>query len=418
MPPPGMPRPDQPTIDAFVSRLEAELDRAADSHPNPGRTESLHRLNRAEYQNAIRDLLALDIDVASLLPADDADIHGFDNIAGLLSVSPALLERYMSAARKVSRLALGMTPAGPVTDTYTVPDLAQQDGQISEELPFGSRGGLAIHHYFPVDGEYLVKIRLRRQIYDYITGLDQPERLEVRVDGERVKAFKIGGEDHGRSAPQSFAGDVLGEPGVGEIRPERGRGVWKCGSRSRRAGTWWACRSSERSPSPKASCSRARDTATTRATRSREQGVESVAISGPFRRRAPTAPRETPSRREILVCRPARSDDEEACAKKILSTLARRAYRRPVTDAEVQTLVGFYKTGSARGRLRRRHPVRARTNPRRPELPVPRRARSGRTSPRARSIASATWSWPPVCRSSCGAAFRTRSCSTSPCAGS
>jgi len=210
MPPPGMPRPDQATLDAFVSRLEGELDRAADSHPNPGRTDSLHRLNRAEYQNAIRDLLALDIDVASFLPADDADIHGFDNIAGLLSVSPALLERYMSAARKVSRLALGMAPAGPVTETYTVPDLAQQDGQINEELPFGSRGGLAIHHYFPVDGEYLVKIRLRRQIYDYITGLDQPERLEVRVDGERVKAFKIGGEDHGRSAPQSFAGDVLG----------------------------------------------------------------------------------------------------------------------------------------------------------------------------------------------------------------
>ena len=112
MPPPGLPRPDQPTTDAFVSLLETELDRAAELHPNPGRTESLHRLNRAEYQNAIRDLLSLDIDAASLLPADDADIHGFDNMAGLLSVSPALLERYMSAARKVSRLALGIEPAG------------------------------------------------------------------------------------------------------------------------------------------------------------------------------------------------------------------------------------------------------------------------------------------------------------------
>ena len=347
MPPPGLPRPDQPTTDAFVSLLEAELDRVAELHPNPGRTESLHRLNRAEYQNSIRDLLSLDIDTESLLPADDADIHGFDNIAGLLSVSPALIERYMSAARKISRLALGITPPAPLTNTYTVPDLAQQDGQVSEDLPFGSRGGIAVHHYFPVDGEYLVKIRLRRQIYDYITGLDRPERLEIRVDDERVKSVTIGGENHGRSAPQSFAGDVLGDPewekyaltadaGLEVRLPVKASqhvvGVSFVGTFTEPEGV--------AQPRQKYG-DYSRD-------ESRDQGVESVSISGP-ERVSEDAAGATPSRGTILVCRPTRSIDEEPCAKKIISRLALRAYRRPVTDREVQTLLGFYRTGRRDG---------------------------------------------------------------------
>jgi hypothetical protein len=347
MPPPGLPRADQPTTDALLSLLEAELDRAAELHPNPGRTESLHRLNRAEYQNAIRDLLSLDIDARSLMPADDADLHGFDNIAGLLSVPPALLERYMSAARKISRLALGTSPPGPVTDTYTVPDLAQQDGQVSEDLPFGSRGGIAVHHYFPVDGEYLIKIRLRRQIYDYITGLDRPERLEIRIDGQRVKSFTIGGENHGRSAPQSFAGDVLGDPEweTYALTADAGLEVRLPVKASQHVvgvsfvGTFTEPDGVVQPRQRYGDYSR---------DESRDQGVESVAISGPDRISG-DSPGETPSRRSILVCRPARSIDEEPCAKQILSRLALRAYRRPVTDQELQTLVGFYKIGRRDG---------------------------------------------------------------------
>jgi len=345
MPPAGLPRADQASTDAFVRWLESELDRDAALHPNPGRTDSVHRLNRAEYQNAIRDLLSLDIDAASLLPADDADIQGFDNIAGLLSVSPALLERYMSAARKISRLAVGVRPAGAVTDEYTVPDLAQQTGQSSDELPFGSRGGLAIHHYFPINGEYLVKIRLRRQIYDYITGIDQAERLEVRIDGERVKSFRIGGEDHGRPAPQSFAGDVLGSPeweryaltadGELEVRlpmtaSEHVVGVAFVGAFTEPEGVL--------QPRQKYG-DYSRD-------ETRQQGVESVAISGPLRVVSDGAG-ETPSLRAVFVCRPGRPAEEEACAQTILSRLATHAYRRPVADRERQTLLDFYKAGRA-----------------------------------------------------------------------
>ena len=343
MPPPGLPRPDQRTTDAFVAGLEAELDRAAELHPNPGRTDSLHRLNRAEYQNAIRDLLSMDVDVSSLLPADDADIHGFDNIAGLLSVSPALLERYMSAARKLSNRALGIRAPGPITDTYTVPDLAQQDAQVSDELPFGSRGGTAIHHDFPVDGEYLIKIRLRRQIYDYITGLDRSERLEVRLDGERVKAFAIGGEDHGRPAPQSFAGDVLGDPEWEKYALTADAGLElripvKAGRHGLGVSFVGAFTEPEGVVQPRQKYGDySRD-------ESREQGVESVAISGPIAATGDPGA-DTPSRRTILVCRPARSLDEEPCARRILSRLALRAYRRPVADREVQTLLSFYQAG-------------------------------------------------------------------------
>jgi cytochrome c5 len=347
MPPPGLPRPDQPTVDAFVSLLETELDRAAELHPNPGRTASLHRLNRAEYQNAIRDLLALDLDVAPLLPADDADIHGFDNMAGLLSVSPALLERYMSAARKISRLALGLNPPGAATETYAVPDLAQQDAQASDELPFGSRGGIAIHHYFPVDGEYVVTVRLRRQIYDYITGLDQRERLEVRVDGGRTQTFTIGGESHGRSAPQSFAGDVLGDPEWEKYALTADAGLearLTVTAGQHVVGVSFVGRFTEAEgvvqPRQKYG-DYSRD-------ESRQQGVESVAIKGPLRTSGDQIA-ETPSRRKIVVCRPTGSGDEESCAKTILARLARRAYRRSVTDREVQTLLAFYRTGRQDG---------------------------------------------------------------------
>jgi hypothetical protein len=150
MPPPSAPRPDAATYNGLVSWLEAGLDLVAAVHPNPGRTPTFHRLNRTEYRNAVRDLLALQVDVADLLPADDVDEHGFDNMGEVLTVSPALLDRYLSAAHKIARLAVGIPPYKPTLDTYKVNILMVQDDQMSEDLPFGSRGGRAIHHNFPV----------------------------------------------------------------------------------------------------------------------------------------------------------------------------------------------------------------------------------------------------------------------------
>ena len=178
---------------------------------NPGRP-AVHRLNRAEYANAIRDLFGIEVDVRTLLPADDADEHGFDNIADVLSVSPALLDRYMSAAKKVTRQALGRPLPGPAIQTYNVPRLLIQNTRLSEDLPFGSRGGIAVRHAFPVDGEYSIKIKLQTNLYDYIRGLGRPHRLEVRLDGVRVAQFVVGGEDHGSPAPASFAGAIFGNP--------------------------------------------------------------------------------------------------------------------------------------------------------------------------------------------------------------
>ena len=218
MPPAGMPRPDKSTLDLFLSYMETELDRAAAAVPNPGHP-SIRRLNRTEYTNAIRDLLAIDIDGESLLPPDDTSF-GFDNIGDVLSVSPVLLERYMSAARKISRLAIGDPVINkPVFETYAVSRFLKQDDRMSEDLPFGSRGGIAIRHFFPFDGEYVIKVRLRRNYRDYIVGLAEPHQFEVRLDGgSRVKLFTVGGEHKGKSAPFFSANNALGDPTAGGLR--------------------------------------------------------------------------------------------------------------------------------------------------------------------------------------------------------
>ncbi len=178
---------------------------------DPGRTAAFHRLNRTEYQNAIRDLLALDVNVASQLPADDIDEQGFDNVADVLSVSPALLERYLSVARKVARLAVGRSPLAPVERATRCRILLVQDDRMNEELPFGSRGGTSIHHYFPIDGEYEIRIRLHRNYVNYIRGLGTPQELDVRLDGVLLKRFAIGGKAPGRPAPASYAGNIFGD---------------------------------------------------------------------------------------------------------------------------------------------------------------------------------------------------------------
>ena len=189
MPPFGRPRPDPRTYDRFASWLETQLDRAYATRPDPGRTETFHRLNRAEYRNAIRDLLALDVEVSALLPGDDIDEHGFDNMADVLTLSPALMERYVSAARKIGCLAVGRSPLVPTVETYKVPILLVQDDRMSDDLPFGSRGGIAIRHHFPVDGEYDLKIRLHRNYVDYVRGLGTRHELDVRLDGVLVTRF-------------------------------------------------------------------------------------------------------------------------------------------------------------------------------------------------------------------------------------
>ena len=203
MPPAGSPRPDPAAYAAFASTVEAALDRAAAATPNPGRVPAVHRLNRFEYTNAIRDLLALEIDGDSILP-DDESSYGFDNNASVLSLTPALLERYLLAARKIGRLAIGDPTMRPAVATYRLPLAKVQDYRESEDLSFGTRGGSAIRHVFPLDGEYVLKISLRRNWSSpEIRGLDKREQIDVRLDGVRVKLFEIGGECTGRRIPSA-----------------------------------------------------------------------------------------------------------------------------------------------------------------------------------------------------------------------
>src|SRR5262245_11696539 len=211
MPPPGRPRPNAASAHAIAEAVERELDAAADATPHPGRVP-VHRLNRSEYANAIRDLLGLEIDARALLPSDDADQEGFDNVASVLSISPALLENYLSAARTVSRMVVGDPAMRPKIDTFKISKALVQDDRLGDDLPFGSRGGALIRHYFPLDAEYSIKVLLRRQEYDYIIGMGEPHQIDFRVDGALVRRFAIGGEAKGMSAPENFAGNTQGDP--------------------------------------------------------------------------------------------------------------------------------------------------------------------------------------------------------------
>jgi hypothetical protein len=219
MPPAGMPRPDAATISAVVAALETDLDGAANAPPPGG--PMVHRLNRAEYQNAIRDLLNVEIDGRAMLPGDSSD-QGFDNLAAVLSVSPALLDRYLSAARKISRLAVGAQTT-PDSATYQLGKNWDQNARMSEELPFGSSGGVAVSHEFPVDGEYTVRVRLQTNIYDYILGLGNRHEMDVRLDGARLQRFTLGGPEHGAPPPVGYAGSIFGDAQWEEVRTRGGR---------------------------------------------------------------------------------------------------------------------------------------------------------------------------------------------------
>ncbi len=346
MPPLGRPRPDEATYDALAGWLEFEIDRYAATNPDPGRTETFHRLNRSEYANAVRDLLALEVDVEELLPPDDYDEHGFDNMADVLTVSPVLMERYLSAARKTARLAVGETPVGPGSEVYTVPILLTQDDRMGDDLPFGSRGGVGIRHHFLVDGEYDIEIRLHRNYVNYIRGMGSSHELEVRLDGELVRTFTFGGEEPaGVQAPASYGGNQFGDPAWEEYMlfadsnlrvrfPARaGPGV---------VGVSFVRRFTE--PEGVAQPAQSVFAVAVDEMRDGYAAVERVMITGPFES---AGPGDTPSRRALFTCQPSgsRVSDEEACASEILGSLAERAYRRPLDSTDLATLMGFYRSG-------------------------------------------------------------------------
>ena len=343
MPPAGMPRPDQATYDSFATYLETALDSASAAHPNPGRPV-LHRLNRVEYANAVRDLLAVEIDGATLLPADDSR-HGFDNIGDVLTVSPALLERYLSAARKISRLALGDPDISPVFEGYNVPKYFVQNDRMSEALPFGSRGGIAVRHNFPADGEYLLKVRLARNSRDYITGLlDKPHQLDVRLDGARLELFTIGGETHGKSAPL-FSNNAMGDRAQ-DIYERTADDILEVRFPATAGPQQIEVAFLKETSMPEGPLRTPMSKYDLHNYKGGEPGVASVSITGPY---DASGIGQTPSRHRIFVCRPSSAQDEESCATKILSTLARRAYRRPLTEDDIQTLLDFYKAGHNEG---------------------------------------------------------------------
>lgn len=335
MPPQGMPRPDKATLNAFASSLETAIDTAAMEKPNPGHW-ALHRLNRSEYANAIRDLLALDVDTTTLLPPDD-ESYGFDNIADVLKTSPSLLERYMSASWNISRLAVGDAGIGPTSTIYRARADLSQNEHI-DGLPLGTRGGIIVKHNFPLDGEYVIKVRLWRVTADMIRGLEDQHLVEIAVDGRRVKLEKIGGpEDQHLSETNSGASciDIDGRLTV--------RVPVKAGPRTVTATFLTAIESEAQDDNVLKPFIRSNyDVLDYRG----EPVVDRITIEGPL---TSTGPGDTPSRRKVFVCRPANSADEVPCAKKIISTLARRAYRRPVNDNDIETLIGFYQLGRNEG---------------------------------------------------------------------
>ena len=334
MPPAGRRRPAEPVRASLVGWLASELDRAAVAHPDPGRKEPFHRLNRAEYRNAVRDLLALDVDVASLLPADDAS-YGFDNIAGVLRISQSQLEQYLAAARKISREALGGALPAPAVTEYRVAETRPQYDHI-EGLPFGTRGGLRVTHHFPRDGTYEIAIDLLCRIQgecDGSVGFPDAHELEVAIDGERVTLFTL-------------------EPRA-EFRPHAER-TWRVrlpvAAGPREVGVAFL-----KLPSVREADSRLerflKPHYVTGVVGEPSQMiyqpfVDRVTIAGPFEA---AGAGDTPSRRAILTCRPARAADETACAEEILSDLLRRAFRRPVTAADVAALMPAYRAGREAG---------------------------------------------------------------------
>ncbi len=332
MPPQPRPRPDQPTYDGIRFWLEAELDRAAAANLNPGRTEALHRLSRTEYRNVIRDLLGLDVDVTDLLPADDTS-YGFDNIAGVLGVSPTLMERYLVAARKISRLAIGSPVPSPVAETFRIASDLGQDAHIAG-LPFGTRGGTLLDFNFPEDAEYVISIVPDGPLFI------EAHQLEVTLDGERVELFSVGRA----LEPGERRGEYATEADAREVRLRVNAGPHQVGV------TFLKKTAAEQERTRKLYLRPFTGEGSGGDSRFQPY-VERVTITGPYESSGSRPAIDTPSRARLFICQPPPDDDvaATACATNILSTLARRAFRRPVADDDVQRLLTFYEQGAAAG---------------------------------------------------------------------
>ena len=333
MPPAGRPRPDAPDVEAFAGALESALDRAAAADPNPGRVAS-RRMNRVEYVNAVEDLLGLRVDGAELLPSDMAGL-GFDNNADVLSMTPALMARYTAAATKISRAAVGSPDNRPIRQVYAL-GFEQQDARMSEEMPFGAHGGLAARHLFPLDGEYVFAVRMKGGGGGGGSGVvgigEDDHEIELRIDHALVKRWSVGGRfpgpDPGVLIPipdDDVEGKRLHEYRLNADKGLEARVPVEAGQRLVTVAF------TDSNPTPFAGAYG-------------RPGIDQVHVSGPF---GGAPPDDTESRRRIFRCRPAGAADEEPCAREILSALARRAYRRPVTGADVEPLLQFYRAGRA-----------------------------------------------------------------------
>ena len=338
MPPAGRPRPDRSTNDSVATFLETALDSVAAANPNPGRSDALRRLNGTEYGNAIRDLLDLEVDVADLLPADDSSA-GFDNVS-LGGLDPGRMERYLSAAHKISRLAVGAPVRSPVAETFTVPSDLNQNDHI-EGLPFGTRGGTSVRHNFPEDAEYEIRVELGKSWNsNRVGGLREPHDIVITLDGEPVRVLTA---EPPRRDPADQRPALLYQAAsrpadadlVVRIPVEAGPRVVGAAF----VGQGAALPERRRQPFLKVHITVGGDQRT-------QPSLYSITVTGPF---DATGPGDTPSRRRIFVCRPADVSEERACAEEILSTLARRAYRRPTTEMDLDTLLGFYAEGRAAG---------------------------------------------------------------------
>jgi hypothetical protein len=321
MPPLGLPRPDEATYNIATRDLTSSLDQIAAARPNAGRPGSLRRLNRVEYHNAIRDILALDYNVATLLPADESS-HGFDNVT-VENLSPTLLERYLSAAQKIARLAVGSPIKKPASDViFYPPDLTQEDHVPG--LPFGTRGGAVTPYTFPVNGKYEIQVRLARDRNEHVEGLDTTHRVELTLDGVRLGLFTITppprGKDHQMAdAHINVKLDVTAGPHqIGVSFPRKTAALLETERQP-----YQVHFNMDRHPRV-------------------QPALYSVTINGPYEA---SGPGESPSRRRIFVCTPANPAAEQPCATQILTSLLRRAYRRPVAAADLATPLQFFRQG-------------------------------------------------------------------------
>jgi mono/diheme cytochrome c family protein len=351
MPPPGARRPDNATYERTANWLESELDRAAAAHLNPGRPGQLHRLNRTEYANAIRDLLGVEIDPRAMLPPDE-QAHGFDTNADALSMQPALLDRYLAAAAKITRLAVGDPTIPPGFERYTAlknnsneTTWLSQGERLGEPFPLGSRGGIVARHYFPVDGEYVFKIRLDRTDTGVIRGLQARNDIDIRVDGARVAQLTIGG------TPEFTSRNANANPDY----PDSSSLLMNADDRLEvrapvKAGMRQVIATLVKSDNVAIEGVGLNSTPIWSREHTNKPNnllmISALLIGGPY---AGRVSQTSPGRQRLYVCQPTDRRTETACATKILSTLARRAYRRPPTSEEVHTLVGFYEAARAQG---------------------------------------------------------------------